>query len=72
MDIDSIAEIAIDDDGRLCVRPATVVLPYIWREAMQVHWDDRKGLLYSPKPREWSYAVREEIRAVATPEREYR
>ncbi|HEX8211663.1 MAG TPA: hypothetical protein VF584_15930 [Longimicrobium sp.] len=56
MDVDSIAEIAIDKDGRLCVRPATVVLRYIWREAMQVHWDDQKGFLYSPKPREWSYA----------------
>jgi hypothetical protein len=56
MDIDSIAEITIDGDGRLCVRPATVVLPYIWREAMQVQWDDQKGCLYSPKPREWSYA----------------
>lgn len=33
-----------------------MVLPYIWLEAMEVHWDDQKGWLYSPRPREWSYA----------------
>ena len=27
----------------------------IYREAAEVHWDNNKLFLYSPKPREWSY-----------------
>jgi hypothetical protein len=47
---------AIDEAGRLCVRPASARFPFIWREAMEVHWDTQGNFLYSPKPREWSYA----------------
>lgn len=39
MATDSIAEIAIDEVGRLCVRPSTASFPFIWREAMEAHWD---------------------------------
>jgi hypothetical protein len=39
METDSIAEIAIDEVGRLCVRPSTASFPFTWREAMEVHWD---------------------------------
>ena len=56
MTTDRIAELAIDDAGRLCVKPTTATFPFIWREAMEVHWDPHGGFLYSPKPREWSYA----------------
>jgi hypothetical protein len=56
MGTDSIGEIAIDEVGRLCVRPSTASFPFIWREAMEVHWDPWGQLLYSPKPREWSHA----------------
>ena len=52
---DKIAEITIDDGGRLCVKPTTETFPFIWRETMEVHWDPQGGFLYSPKQREWSY-----------------
>jgi hypothetical protein len=56
MQRDEISEVGIDDRGRLYVRPETTTFPYIWREAMEVHWDVEGGFLYSPVPREWSYA----------------
>lgn len=52
---DQIAEVRIDEEGRLCVVPASDSFPYIYREAMEVHWDNNGRFLYSPKPREWSY-----------------
>ena len=52
---DEIAEVRIDEEGRLCVVPTSVSFPYIYREAMEVHWDDSGRFLYSPRPREWSY-----------------
>jgi hypothetical protein len=53
---DTIAEVGIDLEGRLYVRPRTATFPFIWREAMEVHWDVAGGFLHSPVPREWSYA----------------
>lgn len=55
MTTDSIAEVGIDDQERLFVRPSTAQLPFIYREAVEVHWDSTRQCLYSPKPREWSY-----------------
>ena len=52
---DAIAEVGIQDSGGLYVRPTRESLPYIYREGVEVHWDTKKKLLYSPKPREWSY-----------------
>ena len=52
---DDIAQVKIDEAGRLCVVPASSSFPYIYREAMEVHWDNEGRFLYSPKPREWSY-----------------
>ena len=56
MRTDTIVAVGIDEDGSLWVRPATAIFPYIYREAMGVHWDAERRRLYSPKPREWSYA----------------
>jgi hypothetical protein len=56
METDLIAEIRIDSQLRLCVRPATAAFPLIYRAAMEVHWDDKGRYLFSPAPREWSYA----------------
>ena len=56
MELDIIAELEIGEDGRLHVVPSTHAFPYIYREAMQVHWDSARRSLYSPCPREWSYA----------------
>jgi len=52
---DQIAEIGIDHDGRLYVRPIGRTFPYIYRAAMEVGWDPVRGVLFSPKPRECSY-----------------
>ncbi len=52
---DGIATVAIDDLGRLCVMPLSAIFPYIYREAMEVGWDQDGKFLYSPIPREWSY-----------------
>jgi hypothetical protein len=52
---DTIAKIEIDADGKLHIVPATSSFPYIYREAMEVHWDAGRRSLYSPKPRDWSY-----------------
>jgi len=55
MRTDAIKAIGIDDKGSLWVKPATATFPYIYREAMEVHWDAERVCLYSPKPREWTY-----------------
>ena len=50
----AITEIWVDATRRLCARTAEP-LDLIYRSAMEVHWDSA-GYLYSPPPREWSYA----------------
>ena len=55
MQKDQIKEIGIDDKGRLYVKPRLMKFPYIYREAMDVHWDEEGKHLFSPKPREWRY-----------------
>lgn len=55
MQRDSIKEIAIDSAGRLCVFPAAVQFPFIYRAAAEVSWSPDGHFLYSPKPKEWSY-----------------
>ena len=52
---DVISEIGIDKEQRLYIKPLNEVFPFIYREAMEVCWDDNKRVLLSPKPREWSY-----------------
>jgi hypothetical protein len=56
MERDTIAELEIDTVGKLHVVPSTHAFPYIYREAMEVHWDTVRRSLYSPTPREWSYS----------------
>lgn len=55
MNADSIAEVAIDEGGRLRIVPVTNSYPMIYREAVEVHWDATGRFLFAPKPREWSY-----------------
>jgi hypothetical protein len=52
---DEIAEVGIDQDGKLCVRPTNQSFPYIYRAAMEVGWDPVRGVLFGTKPREWSH-----------------
>ena len=54
---DTISEVQIDEEGRLTVKPTTEKFPYIYREAMEVHWDEERKFLYSPTPRKWSYEM---------------
>jgi hypothetical protein len=48
MDNDAISEIGIDDKDRLYVMPLTKTFPYIYREAMEVGWDDEGRYLFAP------------------------
>lgn len=57
MRTDPIEAVGIDEGGSLWVKPAAATFPLIYREAMEVHWDAERRRLYSPKPREWSYAA---------------
>lgn len=57
MQSDLIEAVGIDESGSLWVKPATATFPYIYREAMEVHWDAERACLYSPKPREWPYTA---------------
>jgi hypothetical protein len=51
---EEITEIGIEPSGRLFVRPKRVRFPHIYRSAMEVHWDEQKGVLFGAVPREWS------------------
>ncbi len=55
MEKDEIIKIAIDQEERLLVKPKLKSFPYMYREAMEVHWDNEGKFLYSPKPKKWSY-----------------
>jgi len=52
---DAIAEVGIEASGWLYIKPATQKFSMIWREGAEVHWDENSQILFSPKPREWSY-----------------
>ena len=56
MERDTISELEIDAIGKLYVVPTDRGFPFIYREAMEVHWDPDRRALYAPAPREWSYA----------------
>lgn len=55
MNTDNIKEISINSLDRLCIYPEKEFFTLIWRSATEIHWDNNKSFLYSPKPREWSY-----------------
>ena len=55
LDTDFIQKVGIDESSRLIVRPASRKFPYIYREAMEVHWCEKGCFLYSPAPKDWSY-----------------
>ena len=50
MDSDAIEEIGVDELGRLYVMPRSRAFPYIYREAMEVHWEPIRRFLYAPLP----------------------
>lgn len=52
---DEIVEIGIDDEGRLYLKPSIASFPMIYREAMEVRWNNEYGYLYGGVLRKWSY-----------------
>ena len=52
---DKIIKIGIDDEGKLFVIPKNEKFLYIYREGMEIYWNDENHYLYSPIPKEWSY-----------------
>jgi len=56
MNHEFVAAIEIDASGRIHVSPSKSHFPYIYREAVEVSWDESTQTLHSPVPREWGYA----------------
>lgn len=52
---DEISEIGIDEKEGLYIKPKNEQFPLIYRTATEVNWDEKGLVLYSPKPRDWSY-----------------
>src|SRR5437879_9818828 len=52
MRADEIEAVGIEGNGSLWVKPATSTFPFIYREAMEVHWVDEGGRYTDPRPEE--------------------
>jgi len=55
MNTDTITFVKIEETGELHIKPENVSFTFIYREAMEIHWNSATNTLFSPKPREWSY-----------------
>jgi len=55
MRFDQIIEIGIDELERLYIKPKKEKFTLIYRTATEVHWDNKKHFLYSPKSKDWTY-----------------
>ncbi len=55
MEQDRISIVEIDHSGRLHLKPEKSKFIHVYRTATEVHWDNDKHTLFSPKPRDWSY-----------------
>ncbi len=51
---DLISEISIIEQ-KLIIRPHRKVFEYVYRAAMEVNWDAKNKVLYSPVPKDWEY-----------------
>ena len=51
---EAIGEVGLDADQRMFVRPSVSDFEYVYRAAMEVHWDKALGRLSHPQPREWT------------------
>lgn len=54
---DLIEAVGFTEAGGLYVKPSTAEFPFIYREAMEVGWDDAARRLYGPHPREWTFPM---------------
>lgn len=57
VETDAILEVGIDEANQLYLHPSRGEFPYIYREAMDVHWDTVRKHLYMHAPREWTYEM---------------
>jgi len=56
METDDVVEIKIDKSGKLFIKPLSKKFPYIYREAMEINWDDKELALHSPiNLKDWGY-----------------
>ena len=55
MNMEEIEEIGIDVEERLYVKPSSSTFPLIYREAMEVNWNEKRQYLYGSKPKKWGY-----------------
>jgi len=55
MPVIDIEQVEIEQQGRLCVTPASGDFEMVYREAMEVYWDRDQRFLFSPIPREMTY-----------------
>jgi uncharacterized protein YllA (UPF0747 family) len=53
---EAIAEIGIDAERQLYVRPTAATFPHIYRAGVQIHWDDKRAALITPAPQNVSYS----------------
>ena len=52
---DAIKEIGIDEEQRLYIKPLSAKFPMMYREAIEVNWNQNTMALYGGTPRKWSY-----------------
>lgn len=52
---DEISEVGIDENEQLFIKPKNERFTLIYKTSTEVHWNEKALILYSPKPREWSY-----------------
>lgn len=50
----SIAEVGIDGEQRLFVRPESGDFEHVYRAAMEVYWDKSLRRLFIPSPQDWT------------------
>jgi hypothetical protein len=48
-----IAQVGLDQSGRIYVRPQTETFEYIYRAAMGVRWDEKLGRLFPYEVGDW-------------------
>jgi hypothetical protein len=54
MRVEDIAEVGLDDERRVFVRPASGDFEHIYRAAMEIYWDRSAGRLSHPARKGWS------------------
>ncbi len=52
---ENISSIGVDDLGSLWVKPSKSAFPHIYREAMEINWDNERCVLFCPKPLKWTH-----------------